>query len=769
MKTKLFSTVALLVFLLSTPIYAAAQSLSKGGEQGQSPEIEITDNRAVFSFEDLRYDDRNLLSPIDTKAYIFGVPPNWKLTAGGEIEIQYDVFLSGADLSRITSGGNPYGGNLFVKLNDVLIGTIPFNESGSFKARLQVPEEALVPVIEGGRHLLTISLNAQLSCAYDIYAMVTLKSSSFFDLSFEPTSPVLDLARLPSPFYQFNSFVPDSVLVVVPDDPDPLELQSAMDVMSGFGSAIEDVYDINLTTASNLTLDLLSKNHLIFVGMPSAFPLLSDVQFKLTPVNGKFENMPSDAADDGVLQLAVSPWNLNKAIMLVSGNSVTAVLKAAQAVSAGTLITYGDPDLVFVADIQPLAGNLPVVENFSLKSLGYTKETLSSFSSSAEYQFYISRDQVLTREGYVELVYYHSSMSDYEGQLFSVRLNGEVISSINFKEETREVTTVQIKIPPGVLRYGENLFEVVTELVTIPSCDDTGLSDPWLTVSDETNFHIPSATGSDAIPSISKDLKFFPELFTLSSDLGDTAFVLSKTDPVGWAVAGRLAYELGKSITPAMSSLKVVYSDAISEDVLENNSLIVVGRASNSPFLLDINNSLPAPFDPSSDTANERQMQIVYRIPPGVDVGYLELLPSPFNGENTILVVSGNSDKGIEHSVSALLSSDLQSQLAGVFAVTNGVQVATGNNVSGQFSIVGTGVPNAELVVATPLPDLVGLQEGFAPPVWFIPVMIVSGISILVVIIVVIKTVIDKRRLDVIKSAKLDFPPDEKEIEAKED
>ncbi len=172
MKTKLFSTLAFLVFLLSTPIYAAAQSF-KDFDPGQSPEILITDNKAVFSFADLRYEDRSLLSPIDTKAYVFSVPPNWKLVAGGAIEIQYDVFLSGTDLSRITAGGSPFGGNLFVKLNDVLIGTIPFNESGSFTARLEIPAEALTPILEGGRHLLSISLSAQLSCTYDIYAIVT--------------------------------------------------------------------------------------------------------------------------------------------------------------------------------------------------------------------------------------------------------------------------------------------------------------------------------------------------------------------------------------------------------------------------------------------------------------------------------------------------------------------------------------------------------------------------------------------------------------------
>lgn len=754
MKIKIFSSIVALFLLLTAYNYASAQSLGENPASGRLPVINITDDRAVFSFEDLRYDDRSLVSPIDVKAYVFSVPPNWKLVAGGEIELQYDVFLSGADLSRITGGGNPYGGNLIVNLNGVVIGTIPFNEPGTFKTRLQIPIEALTPSLEDGRHLLTISLDAQLSCTYDIYALVTIKSTSLFDLPFEVSSPKLDLANLPAPFYLESSFVPDSVLVIVPDNPDVLELQAAMNVMAGFGSAIEGDYDIRLVNVGSLTELDLAQHHLIFVGMPAGFSLLSGVNFQLPIANGKLVNLPQDASDDGVLQMALSPWNSNKALMLVTGTSGAAVLKAGLAVSSNSVVTYGDPLLVYVSDVQKLTDNLPIVERFSLKSLGYARESFGRFDSSADYVFYVSKDQVLTRDGYVEVVYYHSSLPTYDGTSFSLRLNGEEISTIGFKEETQQVTTLQIKIPPGILRFGENTLEVRTGFLTIPSCDDSGFREPWLTISDETNFYIPAAKGGLPVPELLKDFKFFPELFTTQSDLGDTAFVLSKSDPVAWGIAGDLSYEFGATITPSISNLLVAYADDVPQQVKEQYSIIAIGRASASPFVMEINENLPAPFDFMTDTASERQMQIIYRIPPGVNVGYLELLPSPFNNEKAVMVVSGNSDVGMGYSAKALLMSDLQSKLAGVFVVTNGTQIATGTNALGQFSIVGTGVPDAEMVVTTPIPGSVTQNGAVAPPMWFVPALVASGVIILIVIAFVIKTVIDRRRLSMIKELK---------------
>lgn len=762
MRTKAFIVLALFILLIISPVHAAAQSLYTDFNPSGNQEIQIIDNRVIFSFADLNYREKNLVSPIDATRIIFSLPPNWTLVSGGELELHYDVLLSGSDVENVVGGG----GNLFVNLNGIIIGTLPLNETGSNVIRLQIPPEALAAALEDGRHLLTISLEAQLSCIYDARVLVTIKPTSLLDLTFEETSPELDLSRLPAPFFLDSSFIPDGVYVVVPNNPESTELQAAMDVMAGFGATISGSYNMELITEGELTQENLPLYHMVFVGTADKFSLLSDVKFQIPVVGGKFENLPAESASDGILQTALSPWNPSKAILLVGGNSGEAVLKAGQAVSAGRVLVYESPLLAYVSNVQLLSGSLPVVEDFSLKDLGYATETLSGIgTSSQDYQFYVSREQMTTREGYFDLVYYHSGLLSYDLSAFSVRLNDQIISSIAFSEETQQVTTLRVKIPPGILRFGENNLEVRANLLVTLSCDDTGFSDPWLTISDQSVFHLPAGTGEPLTKALLKDLKFFPDLFATHSDLGDTAFVLPKSDPASWKIAAKLAYKLGETVTPFITNLSVAYADDVPQIMRDNYSMIVIGRASTLPFVAEINDSLPAPFDFATDTASERQMQIIYRIPQGVSVGYLELMASPFNSERTLLVIAGNTNDGLVFAGNTLLVNELQNQLAGVFAVTNGVQVATGK-ASAPFSIVGAGVPGSELIVATPIPDNTGQTPLIEPPGWLVPTTIASGVVILLIIAFVIKGAIDRNKL---RQIALAGPGDEDPTDAAKD
>ncbi|MBI5825097.1 MAG: cellulose biosynthesis cyclic di-GMP-binding regulatory protein BcsB [Chloroflexi bacterium] len=754
MKMKAFIVLALFGLSMLSPVHAAAQSLYADVDPSDGPEIQIVDNRVVFSFADLKYREKNLVGPVDVTRIVFSIPPNWTLASGGEIELHYDVLLSGSDIESVSGGGD-----LAVSLNGIIIASFPLNETSSNVVRIQIPPEALVTTREDGRHLLTISLSAQLSCVYDARVIVTVKPTSFFDLVFEETSPELSLTRLPAPFYLESSFIPDGVYIVVPDKPETLELQAAMDVMAGLGAMVGGNYNIELISAGELTPQNLPTYHIIFVGMPDKFTLLSDVNFEVPVVNGQFENLPQASASDGVLQMGLSPWNPSKAILLVSGNSGEAVLKAGQAVSAGRILVYENPRLAYVSNVQLLSGTLPIVEDFSLKDLGYATKTLSGIGGSSQaYQFYVSREQMTTNEGYLDLMYYHSGLLDYSLSAFSVSLNDQIISSIAFSEETQQVTTLRVKFPPGILRFGENTLEIRASLLATPSCDESGLIDPWLTISDQSVFHLPAGTGEPLTKALLKDLKFFPDLFATHSDLGDTAFILPKDNPASWKIAGKLAYRLGETVNPFIASLSVAYADDVPQLMRDNYSLIVIGKASTLPFLLEINDALPAPFDFTTDTASERQMQIVYRIPQGVSVGYLELMASPFNSERTLMLVAGNSDDGLVFAGNALLVNELQNQLAGVFAVTNGVQVATGK-ASAPFSIVGSGVPGSELIVATPISSNTGQQNLVEPPSWLLSVFIASGIITLFVIAFVVKGAIDKNKLNRLTLANPDDEP----------
>jgi hypothetical protein len=138
-------------------------------------------------------------------------------------------------------------------------------------------------------------------------------------------------------------------------------------------------------------------------------------------------------------------------------------------------------------------------------------------------------------------------------------------------------------------------------------------------------------------------------------------------------------------------------------------------------------------------------MQVVYRIPSGMSVGYLELMNSPFNIEKTILVLAGNTDEGLVMAANALLQNPLRNQLTGVFAVTNGTQVATASS-SSAFSAVGTLVPPGQAVVTTPFPVSSSAPSSLETPGWLLPVLVASGIAILLIIGLVIISAFSRKR-----------------------
>lgn len=744
MKIKIILFVALIGVLLATPIHAFAQSMAFGNVSATQPEIQITDNRAIFSFADLGFLEKSLFSPYGVSRVLFSVPPNWKLAPGGIVTINFDAVVNGSNTSSLSDGG----ANFLVRFNEVVVGVVPVNAVGSYSVQLPIPDEALVSKREDGRHILSITFDAQLSCTYNLNAVVTLKPSSSFDLLYESTSPELSLSRLPAPFYLENSIVPDSTLLILPDTPAPEELEAAMNVMAGLGSMISNNYNIRLTSVGELNDNDLSVNHLIFVGLPEKLDILSGIKFTHPVENGGFVGIPAASADDGILQMALSPWNPTKAVLLVSGNSTDALLMAAQAASSSGVFVYEDPTIAYVSNVQSLPDALPFVEDFSLEDLGYSTKTsgllTGTGATSATFSFYVTRDQVFTTEGFIDLAYYHSGLLDYGSSSFSLYLNDQVFFTNVFKEESERLTNLQIPIPPGILRYGENKLEVRASMLELPSCDSTVISDPWFTISDQTRINLPLAQSRNLSQSILRDLKFYPELYTTTSDLGDVAFVVSSASST-WKTAGLLAYTLGSTVQPGMSNLKVYYGDSIPEEVRTARSMIVIGKASDLPFVSELNDQLPAPFDLATNTASERQLQISYRIPEGQNVGYLELLPSPFNAEQTILLVSGNSDAGVGISGAALTQSDLQDRLAGIFAVTNGEFIATGN-ASSVFSIVGEGVPGAEQVITTPAPSQSG-PVVVAPPVWLIPFMIISFLLVTTIVVYIAFSFIKKERL----------------------
>src|SRR5829696_3350766 len=281
MKIKFIAILILLGLLFRNPVNAFARTTGEASLQKQNAFIQVGENEAIVTFGDLGFQETSLVSPFDSTRVLFSIPPNWRLVPNGEVSLEYEVTLTGADVGLVGTEKNPYGGSLVVTFNDELVSTITLNDLGPQTLQLALPPASLDSIRQDGRHQLTISLSAQFSCIYNIRAIVVIKPTSTFKLPFEVSPPVLDLSRLPAPFHLRNALVPDRTLVVVPNEPDVKELQAAMNVMSGFGSLVGESFDFGLATAAELTDDVLADTNLIFVGRPEQFDQLANVQFPL--------------------------------------------------------------------------------------------------------------------------------------------------------------------------------------------------------------------------------------------------------------------------------------------------------------------------------------------------------------------------------------------------------------------------------------------------------------------------------------------------------
>jgi hypothetical protein len=103
--------------------------------------------------------------------------------------------------------------------------------------------------------------------------------------------------------------------------------------------------------------------------------------------------------------------------------------------------------------------------------------------------------------------------------------------------------------------------------------------------------------------------------------------------------------------------------------------MLVIGIPSKMKMMSEINDKLPGPFASGSDLASEEELQVVYQIDPQMPAGYLELLASPWNQENLIITVVGNSSEGVLWAADALLNEIARPKLLGNFAVITDEQV----------------------------------------------------------------------------------------------
>lgn len=690
------------------------------------------------TFEMLDLADEVMLGPYANNYIRFGTPDSWAFQPGAKLVLEVDTT---ARSSRVfpENASNYSGALLEITLNDYVLDTV-FLQTGPQTVEVPIPVEALQTSRSDGRHSLQIYLNAAIDCLFDHETSVLLKNTSGFSLPHGTTSPVLDLTLLPRPIFKANSILPEELVIVVPDEPTTQELRSAMIVAASFGRMSEGEQLLSLASTSSLSELQKTDSHIVMVGKSGSLPILQEVIF---PVSH------TAASSEGVIQMAVSPWNKAMAALYIGGGDDDAVLKAAQAFSSGSLRVGQSYSLSIVNSVAEAIEIKEVEDDRTFNSLGYPTSIMTGVGySSLEYEFIVPLGKMPTDNSYLDLVFTHSATLDFDASSAVVLLNNDPLGTIRFSDETANtVNTRTFSIPAYAVKSGRNVITVEAEFVPSDYCSTLNDSSLWLSVSEDSLLHLPLVDADETLTTFIRDLGVYPAPFIDSPTLGETGLVFPFNDVYSWDLGAKTAASLGSYAIGKTLELSVHYADNIPEEDRLNRHLIIVGRASQLPIIAELKDSMPARFEAGSDMAVEDDSFITFSIPEGTDLGYLETFPSPWNSTRSVLTIMGSTPLGLSWAENALLNSDLKAQIQGDYVVVQADKiyaVDTRKSGLGTQNLSATAVPGA---APTAIPDNVPVTTHAYQQDWVeVAIAVTSGAIILLLLGLIIRALTKNRR-----------------------
>lgn len=694
----------------------------------------------IVTFELLEQTEMELIGPYDSASFSFDMPPDWAILEGASLNLLMGVAFN-TDAQRQLGPFAGVSGTLTVRFNGELLAVLPLNNVGEIERVLPIPINAFTAIRDDGRMVLSISLDNRIACD-DRYRNerinVFIHQQSYFNFPHESIQPATNLENFPRPIFQ-DSFSDDFALLVIPDQPSAAELQAALTVAAGLGNITDNNLIMDMTTLGGLTSEQIRNTNIIYIGGASSLPVLSELDLPQPVSEGKFQIAESEA-DDGVIQMINSPWSNAHVILVVSGNTDQGVIKAGQAIGSSVLLTSHSPNLAVVQQVQVVPVPIAQQTSQTLTDLGYEGWLFQYRGGGTEsYNFYIPPGMTVAPDAYLELVYAHSALLNFDRSGIVVVLNGSPIGSVRLSESTAGQATNRVKItlPASAIKPGNNFLEMKVSLLPPDICETLGMQGIWINLWPETTLYLPLIPAPVNLVS-NLDLAAYPAPFVYDPMLGSTAFVLAHNDLESWRLALQMAAFLGQSARGPLSALSVFYADEISEAEREQYNLLVVGSPSQLSIMDEMNSFLPAPFaDGSDNAAMEDSFQVTYRIPSDSPLGYVQMMSSPWNTYNVVLAVLGNQTQGVSWAASSLIDPKLRSRLAGNFAVVNASQIMTSDTrLSPTLASVSTQVPGVEVVLPVGgNDDMASLDQSLA--IWVLPTLIAS-IALIVLILAVV-------------------------------
>lgn len=698
----------------------------------------------AFSLASLGARDLELVTPASTGRFTFNVPDNWLAVGNNTLMLTIDYTLTNLNPIGMTSDGSTATPLAIppvvvrVRLDGVPIANIRLlpTQIGRQTVTVNLPVE-IMGSPTNRNHFVQFAIEGREQCLIDVESRVRIVAAeSLMRFEYRPLPPVLDLVQYPRPFYN-NSLAnqAEQVLFVLPQAPTELDYEVAASAAAGLGQLSRNRVHIRAVNADQLTAEDKLLNQL-WIGQIGSHRLI-DAAYAANQFPTRLEGQQlivgstQITPQDGVAQIILNPDNASTAIISITGQTPDALRKAVQVLTGPpSLLGVGGP-VALVSQIRPTSRPDPgavLPERVTFRDLGF--ENVPIYGAGVQYgeiTFTMPDGIELTDAAMLEMFFDYSQTLRESQSSVTLFMNDTPINSVYLGERgaLREpITSIRANIPPSSVLPGA----LNTLLIQVDSsgatgetiCDIPPASIIWLSPRPESYMFLPRqpADAAAQVPLLSG----FPTPFNRRADLGDVWFVLPDA-PTATDVTHMLGLiaRLGSAITAGQRfSPQVSLGNVPDTADLGQYHFIALGRPTQNRFISRWNmlGALPQPFEPDTDVLRQVIDDVTYRLPPGFDIGVIQLLEMPEQPNRALLLITSTGPVGQDAAINLLLRGRTSNLVGDVVYVTP-TQVWTVNTRTRETLAVAA-------TATTELPSALNTPSAGGPTATPIPVVTVT-------------------------------------------
>lgn len=287
---------------------------------------------------------------------------------------------------------------------------------------------------------------------------------------------------------------------------------------------------------------------------------------------------------------------------------------------------------------------------------GYTLKTVKT---ERRYEFTRPKNWKVLPSSSIRVSFQHSPNLLPERSSLNVLVNNRILQTITLGKGNVTATTLNIPIPPNLLKDRNSLSFQVDQHYTY-KCEDPFSDELWTTLLEDTKMQInyvpqPSTPNLTEFP-----YPIFDPLAYEDTKIGYIAppeTLSNESLSAFGAVATGLAQHISwHPMEPAMAGMSALQSNA---------NLVVVGTPKENPAIGMLSGNMSVPL--SGDQFVDRRT----RAPYPEKTGIIQYIRNPYHPSKVILIISGNSPAGVANAGRLLVQNPTNRLLVGQSAVVD--------------------------------------------------------------------------------------------------